>query len=135
MKRMLFVLAAILMVTSLAQAQGVAVNAKTVEFTASADHDALSIDGTPMVARYEMRIYTETGGVLFSTTDLGKPVPVAGKISVTNAVWFAGLTPRTKYLARVVAMGGTGEGVSADSNPFGNVGPPLAVTPAPVVKK
>ena len=115
-------------------AQGVAVNPTKVEFVPSADHDALSIDGSAMVVSYELRMFIESTDALISTTSLGKPVPVANLITVTNPVWFAGLTPRTKYVARVVAIGLTGEGISLKSNPFGNVGPPLAGG-TPVVKK
>lgn len=134
------VLALVLMAAGsllLAQVAGaqVTVNPRTVEFVPSADHALLSIDGSPIVARYELRMFLETDPVtpLF-ITDLGKPSPVANLITVTNPVWFAGLTPHTKYIARVAAVGPTGEGVSDPSGPFGNVGPPVKPT-AVVIKK
>jgi hypothetical protein len=104
---------------------GVVVNPKTVQFPPSADHDRLGLDGTPMVTRYELRMYlaTDTATVI-SATDLGKPTPTAGTISVTNPLWFSALTPNTKYIARVAAIGPTGEGVSDASGPFGMQGPP-----------
>lgn len=104
------------------------VNPVRVEFTASADHAATSIDGSPLVTKYEMRIFLEAGTTVLFVTDLGKPTPVANVISVTNAVWFSGLTPNTKYVAKVAAIGASGEGVSDPSNPFGNVPPPLKPT-------
>lgn len=115
-----------------AQAQSVAINPTTVEFVASTDHAALSLDNTPMVVRYELRIYTEatTLGDAVVTQDLGKPTPAQGSnlITVINPVWFAGLTPRTRYVAKVTAIGASGEGSSTVSNPFGNVPPPAGPT-------
>jgi hypothetical protein len=110
-------------------------NPTTVIFDPSTDHEALEVDGvTPVVTRYELRMALEsTPTVPISTTDLGKPLPVAGKITVTNPVWFAGLTPRTRYIAKVAAIGSAGAGVSAPSNPFGMAGPPAAVPP-PVIR-
>jgi hypothetical protein len=104
------------------------VNPKTVEFTPSADHDAISVlTGQPVVSRYELRMYLEANPATpISTTDLGKPTPAGGVISVTNPVWFAGLTPNTRYVARVAAIGPTGEGVSDASGPFGNAPAPKA---------
>jgi hypothetical protein len=118
----------------LATAQTV-INPVTVQFTPSADHAALAIDGNPMVAKYEMRIYTEANPtVVLTVTDIGKPTPVSNLITITNAVWFSALTPNTKYIARVAAVGPSGEGVSDPSNPFGNVGAPAKPT-AVTVKK
>jgi hypothetical protein len=127
---------AALCVPSLARAQTVAINPQTVEFTASADHAALSLDGSPMVTRYEIRMYVEATplGSAIATQDLGKPTPDGtNKISVTNPVWFAGLTPRTRYVAKVAAIGNSGEGLSTISNPFGNV--PAPASPTAVVLK
>lgn len=133
MRRRMIGLAVILVVVGVAasaRAQTVVVNPVTVEFAPSSDHAVIALDGQPMVARYEMRIYVETplGPTPAFTQDIGKPTPVAGKITVTNAVWFSGLTPNTRYVAKVAAVGPTGEGVSDPSNPFGLVGAPTAPT-------
>jgi len=127
--RTLFTLLFVL-VAAVATAQTAAVNPVTVQCVPSSDHNTVNaLDGTPMVSRYEMRIYlsTDLTKVVF-TQDMGKPTPVANLITVTNALWFSGLTPNTKYVAKVAAIGPTGEGVSDPSNPFGNVGPPAAPT-------
>ena len=132
---LVLMLAGLALFAPIAGAQTAVVNPKTVEFVPSADHAVVALDGSAMVARYELRMYLETNQTTpISVTDLGKPVPVANLISVTNPVWFAGLTPNTKYVAKVAAIGPTGEGVSDPSNPFGNVGAPTKPT-AVAVKK
>lgn len=113
------------------------VNPTTVQFTPSADHDVINpVTTQPMVLRYDLRIFTEQplGTVPVTTVDIGKPTPVGGTITVTNAVWFSGLTPNTRYVAKVAAVGPTGEGVSDPSGPFGNVGPPQRPS-APAIRQ
>ena len=122
------ILLACLMLVSLPLYAQTTTNPKTVTFNISPDHSTNGLDGNPLVARYELRMYVQTGMVQFSVTDLGKPVPTAGLITVTNPIWFAGLTPNTIYIAKVAAIGPSGEGVSTNSNPFGNVGPPMPPT-------
>ena len=109
-----------------AAAQTVVTNPTMVTFTASADHSAFSLDGiTPLVAKYEVRVSLATDGVVITVLDLGKPIPDAqNTITAANPVWWAALTPKTRFVARVAAIGPTGEGVSDPSGPFGNVGPP-----------
>ena len=122
-----------------AQAPPLTLNPTTVEFTASPDHAATGLDGQPVVTNYVLRVYVSTDVALstvVATLDIGKPAPnTQNTISVTNAVWFAALTPRTKYVATVAAKGPSGEGVSAVSNPFGNQGPPAAGGTPNVVRK
>lgn len=126
----------ILMVAGAAHAQTVAINPTTVQFTPSADHDALEADGTtPVVTRYELRMYLESDpATAITTTDLGKPAPVAGTISVVNPVWFAGLTPRTRYVATVSAVGAGGTSASGVSNPFARVSLPAAIPAPPLIR-
>lgn len=109
-----------------AAAQTVVTNPTTVTFTASADHAGFSLDGTtPLVTKYELRVTLATDTVVITVMDLGKPLPDAqNTITATNPVWWAALAPKTRFVARVVAIGPTGEGVSDPSGPFGNVGPP-----------
>lgn len=136
--RLALVVAVVLVAGGLAlpaSAQTAVLNPKTVEFSPSVDHDALEADGTtPVVTKYELRMYVESDpATAISTTDLGKPTPVAGTISITNPLWFAALTPRTRYVAKVAAIGTGGAGVSGPSDPFGLTSPPAAVPP-PVVR-
>ena len=90
----------------------VVVNPTTLAFTPSADHSAIGSDGKPIVSRYELRISVEGDNVVLLAIDLGKPTPVNNTITIVNPLWFAGLTPNTKYLGTVAAIGPTGEGVS-----------------------
>ena len=87
-----------------------------------------------LVSRYDMRIYVETGMTLVTTIALGKPSPLVGQIIITNPAWFSPLQPNTRMVARVVAVGPTGEAASTVSNPFGTAGPPAAPTAALVRK-
>jgi hypothetical protein len=118
-------------------AQGtVAVNPTLVQFTPSADHSVLNLDGTPIVSRYDMRVYVPTAlTVVVFTQSLGKPAPgTDGTIQVdlgNSAV--AALLKNTQYVAEVVAIGPYGEGVSAPSNPFGFAAPPRPAG-APVLR-
>jgi len=136
MRRFLTIFGAVLLGLCLAAgAHGqVITNPTTVEFTPSVDHDRLGLDGvTPIVTRYDLRIFLEGATAPFQIHDLGKPAPVSGIISVTNPSWFVSLAMNVRHVARVAAVGPTGEGVSAASNPFGVVGAPAAGG-VPVVK-
>lgn len=130
----LVALAAVTLWATPASAQTV-LNPTTVEFVPSSDHSAVEADGTtPVVTRYEVRMYLEADPTTaIVTQDIGKPAPVAGKIAVVNPVWFAGLTPRTRYVARVAAIGGGGAGLSAASLPFGLASVPTP-TPPPEIR-
>lgn len=129
----------ILLAAGAARAQTIpaAVNPTTVQFPPSADQTVLGLDGVALVTKYELRMFLEADQATpISVTDLGKPTPgTDGTITVTNPVWFAGLTKNTRYVARVAAIGPTGEGVSAASNPFGMQGPPRAGGAPQVLKK
>ncbi|MEN6605902.1 MAG: hypothetical protein ABFD60_01565 [Bryobacteraceae bacterium] len=118
-------------------AQGtVAVNPTMVQFTASADHSATNLDGTPTVSRYDLRVYVPTAmTTIVFTQNLGKPTPDASNsITVTLAAGLAStLIKNTQYVAEVVAVGPYGEGDSAPSNPFGYAAAPRAAG-APTIK-
>ena len=123
--------------TTVSHAQSsVAVNPTTVTFTASPDHNALNLDGTPMVTRYDLRVYVPTllTTIVF-TQALGKPTPDASNtIQVTLASGLmAALVKNTQYVAEVAAIGPYGEGDSTPSNPFGYAAPPR-VGGVPVIK-
>lgn len=110
-------------------AQAVAINPSTVEFTPSADHLAIDLNGQPVVARYELRLYLETAPQPYTTKDLGKPsLNADGKIFITDrSMFLAGAVYNVKCVAKVAAIGPQGEGVSLPSNPFGNAAPPTPV--------
>ena len=117
----------------------VAVNPTSVSCTASADHNSTSVDGAALIAKYEFRVYLETapnGPTMGTPLDLGKPTPLTTGcptgVAAPCLVWttaqvpglFNGLAKNTKFVAKVVALGPLGEGVSDPSNPFGFNGPP-----------
>lgn len=106
-------------------------NPTIVEFVPSADHDATLPDGTPLVTRYELRVFLEGATEPFGSQDLGKPTPVNGKITAVNRQWFVGAAMGSAGFAKVAAIGPAGEGVSEPSNPFLNV--PVCAAPSSVL--
>ena len=109
-----------------ASASAQVINPKAVAFIVSADHN-MSVLGTPVVTRYELRFFV--GGVAVPYTyDLGKPVtPTISEVVVTNPAIFTPLASNA-YTAKVVAIGPSGEGVSEATVPFGQIGAPLPAT-------
>ena len=107
----------------------VVVNPTIVQFTPSADHNTLNLDGTPMVSRYDLRVYVPAVlTTIVFTQALGKPTPgTDGTIQVSLGTGIvAALVKNTQYVAEVVAIGPYGEGDSTPSNPFGYAAPPRA---------
>lgn len=107
------------------------VGTSQLTFTASPDHAALGIDGNPLLQGYKVTYCVQSAPTnCLAAVDLGKPTPnSANLISVTNA--FSTLATNTVYLATVASYGPGGTGLpSASSNPFGEEGPPRAVTGA-----
>lgn len=122
MRRVLLVVVFVLVGAVPAFAQSnVAVNPSTVCFAPSPDHDRIALDGTtPVVTRYELRLFQAGAAQPFTTQDVGKPAPVNNEICVTNRSWFIPAANGVKCLARIAAISPYGEAVSPDSNPFGN---------------
>ena len=90
-----------------------------MEFTASADHNAVAGDGTPLVQRYSLSIFAVGSSVAFDTIDLGKPAPSAGVIRVNFIPLLHGQpTPNVVFEARVTAIGPGGSTASSVSNGF-----------------
>jgi|PlaIllAssembly_1097288.scaffolds.fasta_scaffold185241_2 opacity protein-like surface antigen len=119
MKKLLFALA-LLLCAAAAHAQTV-VNPRTVEFTVSPDHAVVLGDGQPAVTKYDIRFYATGASAPFSEATLGKPTPDGtGKVALplANIPQFVAIPVGTAYVARVVAVGPLGEGVSEPSNPF-----------------
>ena len=96
------------------------INPKIVEFDPSLDQAALTADGQPMVARYDLLVFLQGATQPVTTTSLGKPSPdLDGKIRVDFSTILVGwpLVNGT-YQARVAAVGPTGTGQSDPSNLF-----------------
>lgn len=101
-----------------ALAQTPVVNPSTVTFAASLDHVVMMPDGSPLIASYEVQIFD--GTTLAKSTDVGKPTPVSGDISVP--LDRSGLTTGRTYTAHVAAKGPLGSARSATSSgPFVSV--------------
>jgi len=97
-------------------------NPTKVIFIPSADHNA-TVDGVPLVARYELRHFLVGATSPVSVQDLGKPTPDAGN-QCTVLFTALPISSTNKYFAKVAAIGPTGEGVSEASNNYFFVGPP-----------
>ena len=122
-----------------AQPPAVLVNPTIVQFTPSADHAAIGLDGQALVTRYELRVYTAAApGVVVSAVDLAKPTPGTDgtiQVAIPPALKTAVLATAARnvlLIARVAAIGPQGEGVSDPTDPavdpFGYAGPPAAPT-------
>lgn len=115
------------------RAEAQVINPTGVEFDVSADHNTIVV-GVPAVTKYELRIFlSATSPTPVSTFDLGKPTPVGTKATVTNVAMFTPLSTGG-YVARVVAIGPGGEGVSDPTVPFGKMAAPAKPTAAGVVR-
>ena len=113
-----FIILVVLASTIVLSAQTV-VDPQYVEFTASADHDAVASDGTPLVQRYSLSIFAVGSSVAFDTVDLGKPAPSAGVIRVNFIpLLHTQPTPNVVFEARVTAVGPGGSTASSTSNGF-----------------
>ena len=95
-------------------------NPTTVTFTPSPDHDVRLSDGRAKVASYRFDVYSVGASQPFQSTSLGKPaIGSDGLISYNFSSAIASWPlPGGNYEARVAAVGPTGSGVSACSNPF-----------------
>lgn len=124
----LAVLLSILVGVDRAEAQ--VINPTTVEFDVSADHN-VTVLGVPAVSKYELRIFAAGASAPTTTFDLGKPTPVGIRARVQNPAIFTPLA-MGDYVARVVAVGPGGDGVSEPTLPFGRLVTPAKPT-APVV--
>jgi hypothetical protein len=124
--------ALIILLPSTAAAQAV-VDARTVEFNPSPDHDATS-DGVPVVTSYQLQIF-QAGGSLVQSADLGKPAPESDGLIRMDFVsrLSTPLAGGQLYEARVAAVGPGGVGASTVSNQFSftpTCAPSLASTSA-----
>ncbi len=107
-------------------------NPTVVEFAPSPD-DAVIDHGVAVVASYAVEVYN--AGTLAKTTNIGKPTPVAGKITYLNlATDLAALPIGSAYTVKVAAVGPGGTGRSTDSDPFGVTVRAPAATAKPVVR-
>lgn len=116
------------------------INPRFVEFIVSADHSVTLPDGSPMVTSYEARWFVQGAPAPVVTVSLGKPTPdAAGLVRLSlvdpkDLLVGVPVDPKVTYVARVAAIGPTGEGESTDSNPFVRAAGPKAPTLTKVSK-
>lgn len=87
------------------------------EFIPSADHQATTTDGTPIVSGYDLEFYMLGAAAPFQTQALGKPAPESDgliHVPLTSTAMPTGVV----FEARVRAVGPGGAGTSAPSNTF-----------------
>jgi hypothetical protein len=101
------------------------VDPTAAEFEPSADHSAVSADGSPLLTGYRLEIVAAGSAAPSYSIELGKPAPgAAGLIRVS----FVSLLPNpllggTVYQARVLAVGPGGVSASQMSNEFTSSAP------------
>ncbi len=95
------------------------VNPTTIQFTASADHDAVQ-SGLPVVSKYTVDVMSASAptGTVWKTVDLGKPTPVSGQISFAGMGTALSTLNPGSYVAVVKAEGPGGVTASVPSDPF-----------------
>ena len=101
------------------------VDPRYVEFNASANHNTLHTDGSPIVANYVLSIYPQGSSTAFATMNLGKPAPDASSVIRVDFLPLLPTlpTPGVNYEARVTALGPGGATASTASNGFSFTGP------------
>jgi hypothetical protein len=119
-RRGLFVSFLLLAITPAVSAQSI-IDARRVEFTPSADHNATDpTTGAALVTNYTLQVFVAGGTIAVSTANLGKPAPAAdGMIRLDYvALLTTALTPGVIYESVVRAVGPGGSAASARSNTF-----------------
>lgn len=107
------------------------VDPTAMEFQASADHDVVDDDGTPVLSQYEAQFFLPGAALPFQTAPLGKPTPDAGGlIRIPFASLSARPSPGIVSEARVAAIGPGGSEAS-DLSPSFMFSPPPAPPPEP----
>jgi hypothetical protein len=127
MRRVLVLVVVLLGSAAPAVAQSVVLNPRQVVFTASPDHNTL-VGGQPLVVRYDLRHFLVGASSPVTTQDIGKPTP-DGSSQCVASITALPLSTTAQYVAKVAAVGPSGEGVSAaSSNTYFFVGPPAPGT-------
>src|SRR6185436_4581549 len=96
-------------------------DARRVEFTPSADHNAVDpTSGVALVTKYTLDVYVAGGATPVSNADLGKPAPQSdGMIRVDFVTLLTtALTPGIVYESVVKAVGPGGTSSTPRSNTF-----------------
>lgn len=89
-------------------------------FEPSPDHNVTlpGLNNQPVVTEYAWEVYLKGATAPFFTTSLGKPTPSADGAIRVPPPSVPGMARYQEHFSRVVAVGPTGSGRSADSNGF-----------------
>src|SRR5262245_60024786 len=120
MRRVLITVAVLLALAPAASAQSIT-DARRVEFTPSADHNATDpSSGVALLTNYAMDVYTAGGSTVISSANLGKPAPgTDGMIRLDFvALLTTPFTPGVVYEAIVKSVGPGGTQSSTRTNTF-----------------
>jgi hypothetical protein len=117
--RTTIVLVAVLASASAAWAQTVT-DARRVEFTPSAEHNAVDDNGVAVLTRYSLQVFLAGGATALQTVDLGKPAPQTDGLIRLD---FVSLLPTplsngVLYETVVESVGPAGRSASLRSNTF-----------------
>ena len=106
------------------------VDARRIEFTPSADHNAIDPDGTILVTSYSLQVVLAGTTTVVQTVNLGKPTPETdGMIRLDFvALLPAALVPGVGYEALLTALGPGGSSAASRSNGFSFT--PICNTPS-----
>jgi hypothetical protein len=98
----------------------------------SPDHTTLNADGTPVIARYEIRFTPGAGCAALAPFNGAKPAPDAqGNILIKPVAPLGTLTGNCAYTAVVAAIGPTGLEMASDpTDPFQRVVPKVPAKPS-----
>jgi hypothetical protein len=132
MKRILCLVALLVVMMATPVVGQTVLNPRTAEFVASDGHDAMFGD-VPLVTRYELRHYIVGTTTPVAVFDLGKPTPDVNRLIVVTFPPLA-VSDSTLYFARVYTIGPSGESPSNDSNQYGFTGIPSPVG-TPTIKR
>lgn len=129
--RVILILLGLLCVSSLAHAQSAVTASSGFNWT-DAGNSLLNADGSPVIARYEVRFQPGTGCAAVAAFNAGKPAPDVNGIILAKPIPSLGtLTANCTYTAVIAAIGPTGlEGVSVASDPFVRVVPLTPTAPS-----
>lgn len=118
-----------------AQCPAPCINPTSVEFDASVDHAVVDM-GQQKVTSYVAKWFMNGATTPVQSTSLGKPTPVAGKITFSLLLVARPILLAGSYVVRVASVGPGGTNETPSSSPFDLTAlAPAASTAAPVIKR
>lgn len=109
-------------------------NPTVVEFDASVDHSAVDM-GQNKVTGYVAKFFLNGATTPVQSPSLGKPTPVAGKITFSLVTVARPILLAGTYTVKVATVGPGGTTDSVDTDPFDLRALAPAAPPKPVIKQ